>query len=135
LERLFAQDTQLARRLNVEHRRLVDANDRLWSGLHPDGLPAIYRHACGAVQLEPAFAAGSQVLQSTDPLAELQRAHWEIHEAHHRYQDIAEQRRHLAATIGEHVAAFVRALTVIGWSQEKARSANVGQIARGDPGQ
>ncbi len=42
LQRLFAKYTELAEQLNDAHRRLLNANDQLWSGLHPDGLRAVY---------------------------------------------------------------------------------------------
>ncbi len=38
LERRFAQDADLARKLNDAHEHLRRANDRLWWGLHPDGM-------------------------------------------------------------------------------------------------
>jgi hypothetical protein len=37
----FTHDTGLCELLNDAQRRLQEANDRLWSGLHPDGLAAV----------------------------------------------------------------------------------------------
>ena len=42
LDALFSQDAALAERLNAVQWRLRRANDRLWWGLHPDGLAAVY---------------------------------------------------------------------------------------------
>jgi hypothetical protein len=42
LERRFAQDADLASKLNDAHERRRRGNDRLWSGLHPDGMATIY---------------------------------------------------------------------------------------------
>jgi hypothetical protein len=41
LQRLFAGDTEIAKRLNHAHSRLTAANEGLWSGLHPEGLSAV----------------------------------------------------------------------------------------------
>lgn len=54
LNALFAQDAALVRRLNAAQRRLQSANDRLWWGLHPDGLAAVYAEDPAAVEV--AFA-------------------------------------------------------------------------------
>ena len=63
----FAQDTQLATRLNDAHQRLQRANQRLWWGVHPDGMAAVYGEHPAAVE------AGvrenqSQALGARDPL-------------------------------------------------------------------
>jgi hypothetical protein len=42
LARRLAQDAELAQRLCDAQPRLAHANDRLWWGLHPDGLAAVY---------------------------------------------------------------------------------------------
>jgi len=42
LEVRFARDAELATELADAQRRLQRANDRLWSGLHPDGIAMIY---------------------------------------------------------------------------------------------
>ncbi len=78
VSRAFAQDQQLATRLEDAHGRRLAANDRLWSGLRPDGLAAIYgEHSqLEAVCLEESVHSGSEVLGSTDPLGALQDVHW-----------------------------------------------------------
>jgi hypothetical protein len=62
-------------------------------------------------------------------LAELQEIHWAIHRAFSEHQQLSEDRRHLAAEIGELIAAFVAALVAAGWSEEAARQADVRQLA------
>ncbi|MHB1571293.1 MAG: HU family DNA-binding protein [Solirubrobacteraceae bacterium] len=42
LSRAFTEDSELAKRLNDAQQRLQAANDRLRSGLHPDGFAALY---------------------------------------------------------------------------------------------
>jgi hypothetical protein len=130
-ERLFARDAEIAVRLNDAQSRLTAANDRLWSGLHPDGLSAVYgdHPEFESVQLEAAVDARSEVLESPDPLGQLQQVHWEIHRAHLDYQRAAEERRTLAAEIGEVVGRFVAELVDAGWSEEAARNANVHELA------
>ncbi len=131
LARYFERDTELAKRLNDAQDRLRDANDRLWSGLHPDGLAAVYgdHPEFETVQLEAAVDSRSEVLDSSDPLGQLQEVHWAIHRAFVDYQAVGEDRRHLAAEIGELIRAFVDALTAAGWSEHDARNANVLELA------
>lgn len=132
LDALFGQDVALVRRLNEAQRRLQSANDRLWWGLHPDGLAAIYGEAPGA--LDVAFAEHrSEVLGAPDPLAAIQQVHWSIHTAFHSYQAAAEERRQLAADIGELIRQFVDALVAAGWSEDQARDANVRETAPSKP--
>ncbi len=132
VSRAFEEDQQLATRLNDAHGRLLAANDRLWSGLHPDGLRWIYGEhpQIQAVQLEDAVHSDSEVLRAADPLGAIQGVHWQIHHAHHAYQTAAEDRRQLAADIGELLARLVDELQVAGWTEEEARNANVHELAR-----
>jgi hypothetical protein len=125
---LFAQDAQLATRLNDAHQRLQRANERLWSGLHPDGMAAVYGEHPAA--FEAAFRANhSQVLGARDLLRALQQAHWQIHRAHCDYLKVAEDRRRLAARIGEIMGAFVDELVAAGWSEREARNAKISELA------
>ncbi len=124
LQRQFGRDAELAKQLNDAHRRLSQANDRLWWGIHPDGLAAIYE------EHPVAFAENrSEVLGAPDPLASVQRVHWSIHSAFLAYQTAAEERRQLAADIGDAIRRLVDALTAAGWTEEQARNANVHHIA------
>ena len=109
LDALFAQDAGLARRLNAAQQRLQGANDRLWWGLHPDGLAVVYGE--DPVAVDVAFAEHrSEALGGPDPLAAVQQVHWQIHSAFIAYETAAEQRRQLAAEIGELIRQFVDAL-------------------------
>ena len=129
LERLFAQDAELAQRLNGAHGRLLRANDRLWSGLHPNGLAAVYGEHPAAVDVARAENR-SEVLSAPDPLVRIQEVRWTIHRAHADYQAACEERRQLAADIGELIARFVNALVDAGWSEDEARNADVRQVVR-----
>lgn len=132
LNALFAQDAALVRRLNGAQRRLQSANDRLWWGLHPDGLAAVYAEDPAAVEV--AFAEHrSEVLGAPDPLAAVQQVHWTVHAAFLNDQAAAEQRRQLAAEIGEVIRQFVDTLVAAGWSEQHARNANVHEIATSKP--
>ena len=57
------------------------------------------------------------------------QARWTIDRAFHDYQIAAEERRHLAAEIGEVIRRFVDVLVAAGWSEEQARAANVHELA------
>jgi hypothetical protein len=136
LERLFAGDAEIAKRLNDAHGRLTAANERLWSGLHPDGLSAVYgsHPQFETLKLEAALNSRSDVLESADALGQLQDVHWQIHRAHADYQEAAEDRRQLAAEIGEVIRAFVDELVDAGWSEDEARNANVRELTAGGSG-
>lgn len=133
LRGLFTRDRDLAIAQNTALQRLRDANDRLWSGVAPEGLAEIYGGHPGfeAVSLEAAFHSRSEILESADPLAGVQEVHWEIHRAMIDYQNAAEDRRHLAGEIGEAIARFVDALINAGWTRHDAENANVDELAEG----
>jgi hypothetical protein len=127
LERRFAQDADLARELKDAHERLRRANDRLWSGLHADGMAAMYDEYPAAVNV--AFAENrSEVLGASDPSREVQQVHWQIHAAHCDYQHAAEDRRQLAADTGEIIRTLVDELMAAGWSEQDARNAHVREL-------
>jgi hypothetical protein len=132
LARLFSADAELAGRLVAAERKLHEANDRLWSGLDPEGLEAIYgdHTQFDAIQLEAAVDSRSEVLESADLLGALQKVRREIHRALSAYQEVGEDRRHLAADIGEQIAGLVAELVAGGFSEEQARNVDVQQLAR-----
>jgi hypothetical protein len=128
LDARFGVDATLATRLNDAQRRLQRANERLWWGLHPDGLAAVYGEDPAAIDV--AFAEHrSELLGACDPLAAIQQVHWQIHRAFIAYQAVAEERRQLAAEIGELIRQFVDALVAAGWSEKQARNSNVRELA------
>jgi len=128
LDLRLAHDAELATELNDAQRRLQLANDRLWSGLHPDGIAAIYGEHPAAVEVATAHNR-SQVLDSPDPLRAVQQVHWTIHRAFISYQDAAERRRQLAAEIGELAGDLIATLLGAGWSEHDARAACVDDLA------
>jgi hypothetical protein len=131
---LFERDVEFARRLNDAQRRLRAANERLWSGLSPDAVGLIYDGAAPAgasaiaALMSEALCSGRRGSQ-TAVLGALQQAHWTIHRAFCEYQTAAEERRQLAADIGEEIRRFVDVLVAAGWSEEQARNANVYELA------
>jgi hypothetical protein len=132
LDALFTHDATLAQRLNDAQRRLQNANDRLWWGAHPDGLAAVYGEHPAAVDV--AFGEHrSEVLGSGDPLTAIQQVHWQIHRAFIPYQTVAEERRQLAADIGELVRQLVDALLVAGWTEKQARNTSIHELATHTP--
>jgi hypothetical protein len=132
LDALFTHDATLAHRLNDAQQRLQHANNRLWSGAHPDGLAAIYGEHPAAVDV--AFAEHrSEVLGAPDPLTAIQQVHRQIHRAFIAYQTVAEERRQLAAEIGELVRQLVDALLTAGWTEEQARTTNIHELATHKP--
>ena len=132
LARGFARDAELATRLADAQARLMRANDRLWWGLHPDGLAAVYGEHPAAVDV--AFAEHrSEVLGAPDPLAAIQQVHWTVRKAFVDYQSAAEERRQLAADVGELVRELVEELVAAGWTEQEARNANVHDLATDQP--
>jgi hypothetical protein len=139
----FEQDRALAEQQNTAQHRLQAANDQLWLGLHPDALGLLYddTHAVGiheqatigsritAVTADARGAGASDEEIETVVLQAAQEIHWTIHRAFSEYQRISEDRRHLAAEIGELIARFAAALVAAGWSEDAARNADVHQLA------
>jgi hypothetical protein len=135
----FESDRGLAEQLTAAQHRLQAANDRLWSGLHPDALGVVYdgvarsggqgesQVAESVVDAVRAGAAAAEVEAAV--LSDLQEVHWTIHRAFSEHQQLSEDRRHLAAEIGELIAAFVAELIAAGWSEQDARQADVRQLA------
>ena len=124
LELRFARDAALATELADAQRRLQHANDRLWSGLHPDGIAMIYGEHPAAVNVATAHNR-SEVLDAPDPVRAVQHVHWSIHTAFTSYQSTAERRRQLAAEIGELAGDLITTLLAAGWSRHDAREANI----------
>jgi hypothetical protein len=133
----FESDRALAEQLTGAQHRVQAANDRLWSGLHPDVLGLVYdggavgqgesQVAESVVDAVRAGAAAAEVEAAV--LSDLQEVHWTIHRAFSEHQQLSEDRRHLAAEIGELIAAFVAELIAAGWSEQDARQADVRQLA------
>jgi hypothetical protein len=143
LAEAFEQDQGLAEQLNGCQHRLQGANEDLWSGLHPDALGLLYddTHAVGigeqatvrsritAVMADARGAGAGEEEIETVVLQAAQEVHWTIHRAFSDYQRICEDRRHLAAEIGELIAGMVSELIAAGWSEEQARTADVRALA------
>ncbi|MEO8969580.1 MAG: hypothetical protein ABI427_18860 [Solirubrobacteraceae bacterium] len=136
----FETDRGLAEQLNDCQDRLRDGNGQLWTGLHPDALGLLYDDTAAVGVYEGSSVITGRMIDALHaglPAAEveaavlpgLQEAHWAIHRAFSDYQQISEDRRHLAAEIGELIAGLVAELITAGWSEEQARNAHVQQLA------
>lgn len=66
----------------------------------------------------------------TAVLAVVQQIHWSIHRGFCDYQSACEERRQLAADVGEITAMFIEVLCGAGFSEDDARQANVHELAR-----
>ncbi len=136
----FETDRGLAEQQNDCQDRLRSANGQLWSGLHPDALGLLYDDTAAVGVYEGSSVITGRMIDALGaglPAAEveaavlpgLQEAHWAIHRAFSDYQQISEDRRHLAAEIGELIAGLVAELVAAGWTEEQARTADVRQLA------
>jgi hypothetical protein len=138
LSALFVADSQIAGRLNDTQRRLGDANDRLWSRLAPDALGLIYDGAAagGESQIAKLIADVRRVGEPGSHAAvlqALQQVHRTIHRAFCDYQSACEERRRLAVDVGELPQQLVAELAAAGWHEDAVASANVHELAAGEP--
>jgi hypothetical protein len=144
LAALFTKDQELARRLNDAQSRLRQANARLWTGLHPDALGLLYdataataiqtdaptRSEVVAAMRDQRRAGGDRGAEETAALVIVQEIHWTVHRAFVDYQSASEERRQLAAQVGELGHRLVDALTAAGWMDSQARTADVHHLAQ-----
>lgn len=128
---LFTRDAAIVARLADAQRRLASANDRLWSGLHPDAIGLLYDGlGAGGASAIAALAGDGRPGGDAAMLAALQQAHWSIHRAFRDYQEASEDRRILAVEVGELAQQLTQTLRAAGWSTQAAREADVHQLAR-----
>jgi hypothetical protein len=128
---LFTRDAAILARLNDAQQRLRRANERLWSGLHPDALGLLYDGiAASGSSAIAALKSDGQPDADTTMLTACQQAHWSIHRAFCDYQDASEQRRKLAIEVGELSQQLTETLRAAGWSTQNARQVDVHQLAR-----
>ena len=132
LSALFLADQAVAVRQADAQRRLTDANDRLCSGLAPDALGLIYDGAAPAGHSQIAKLIDAGPGSQTTLLGALQETHWQVHRAFCEYQSACEERRQLAADVGEAIRQFTRRARRGGLDRGQARNANVHQLAAGD---
>jgi hypothetical protein len=143
LAEAFERDQKLAEAQTDALGRLRAANDELWSGVHPDALGLLYddapaagigeqgqvRSRVTAVLADARHAGADEHQVETVVLQAVQEIHWAIHRALSDYQSVSEDRRHLAAEVGELAAGMVSELVAAGWSETDARAADVQQLA------
>jgi hypothetical protein len=129
LEALFARDRQLAGALNAAQRRLLGAGERLVVEM-PVGV--VLLALCAPVDADLGLAGRRPpVLAGEDPVAELGEVADTIRRAFYAYQHAAEQRRQVAADVGEATVRLVDALTTAGFSGTQARHADVRALRDG----
>jgi hypothetical protein len=129
LEALFERDRQLAGALNVAQRRLLCAGERLVVQM-PVGV--VLLALCGPVDADLGVAGRRPpVLEGGEPVAALGEVADAIRRAFLTYQDAAEERRQLAADVGEATVRVVDALTTAGLSESQARHADVRALCDG----
>ncbi len=138
LAALFMADSQLAVALNAAQHRLLGANDRLWSGLHPDVLGLargdVRRLAAGKGAIAERMVdarGGGDGPDEAAMLGALEQLHWTIGRAFIDYQRAYEERRQLAVDVGELSQQLIEVLRAVGWSEEAARNADVHELAAG----
>jgi len=138
LSALFERDVELVKRLGDAQRRLLGANDQLWSGVHPDALGLMYgdavRIATGTSaiterMIDAAGGGGERREVETAMLAALQATHWAIHRAFCEFQSASEERRQLAVDVGELSQQLIEVLCASGLTEQAARSADVHELA------
>jgi len=145
LAELFGRDSNITHRLDEAHTRLEKANLRLWSGLHPDALALLYadtraadirtdggiRREIVAVLIDHLNAGADQRAVETAVLAVAQEVHWTIQRALVDLQRASEERRQLAADVGELTRQLIDTLAAAGYNEQQARNTNVHQLAEG----
>ncbi|HEU4728131.1 MAG TPA: hypothetical protein VFT22_09590 [Kofleriaceae bacterium] len=136
LAALFVADSQLAVALKDAQHRLLGASDRLWSALHPDvfglacGDPRRLSVGKGAIgERIDARGGGDATGVETAMLGVLEQVHWTIGRAFVDYQRAYEERRRLAVDVGELAQQLIEVLCAAGWSEDRARSADVHELA------
>ncbi len=132
LAALFAADRQLAVELNAAQRRLLDANDLLRVGVSADALRAL-AGATGSGKASVLWSAALECgwLEGESLGSALEAVADSIRHALRDYQLVADQRRELAADVGEATVRLVDAMTATGFSEEQARNADVWALRDG----
>ena len=138
LSGLFERDVEVVQRLNDAQRRLLGANDRLWSGLHPDAFGLLDDGAAPVGESQIAKLIGdARGVGAPGSEARLLRAsqetHWAIRSAFYSYQYACEERRRLAFEVGELSVQLTAELVAAGWSEADARDADVHELAVAGP--
>jgi hypothetical protein len=129
LATLSEHDRQLAVLLNAAQRRLLATNEHLTVAM-PVGAVLYAMIGPSGTELGAAGRRPS-VLEAESPVAALGEVADAIRRAMGAYQDAAEQRRQVAADIGEATVRLVDALIASGFSDTQARRADVRALRDG----
>jgi hypothetical protein len=125
LAALFERDRQLAVALNTAQRRLLAANERLTVAMPVGAVLGLGGADLGVAGRRP------PVLDAESPVAALGEVAQRIRRALVDYQHAAEQRREVAADVGEATVRLVDALIAAGFSDTQARRADVRALRHG----
>jgi hypothetical protein len=124
LAALFEHDQRLAVQLNAAQARLLGAADLLRLGVSRDAARALL----GASGPDEGLAAA---LESGVSVAAVEAVGDSIRRAFRDYQSAAEERRQLAADVGEATVRLVDALIASGFTEAQARTADVRALRDG----
>jgi hypothetical protein len=125
LAALFERDRQLAVALNTAQRGLLAANERLTVAMPVGAVLGLGGVDLGVAGRRP------PVLDAESPVAALSEVAQRIRRALVDYQHAAEQRREVAADVGEATVRLVDALIAAGFSDTQARRADVRALRHG----
>jgi hypothetical protein len=125
LAALFERDRQLAVALNSAQRRLLAANDRLTVAMPFGAVLGLGGADLGVAGRRP------PVLDAESPVEALGEVAQRIRRALGDYQHVAEQRREVAADVGEATVRLVDARIAAGFSDAQARRADVRALRHG----
>ncbi len=126
---LFERDVEIVKRLKDAQHRLIEANERLWSGVSPGAFGVIDDGAGSGGSSEVAALMDGARDPRTAVLEALGQIHWSIHRGFCDYRWACEERRQLAVDVGEITAKFIEVLCGAGFSEHEARKANVHELA------
>jgi hypothetical protein len=130
LAALFERDRQLAVALNTAQRRLLAANERLTVAMPVGAMPVGAVLGLGGADRGVA-GRRPPVLDAESLVAALGEVAQRIRGAFVDYQHAAEQRREVAADVGEATVRLVDALIAAGFSDTQARRADVRALRDG----
>jgi hypothetical protein len=129
LAALFERDRRLAVALSTAQRRLLAANERLTVEM-PVG--AVLCALFGPDDADAGWAERRPaVLDAESPVNALSEVADAVWRAFFAYQNTAEQRRQVAADVGEATVRLVDALIAAGFSDTQARRADVRALRDG----
>lgn len=127
LVEMFDREQCLAIELHEAQSRFLQALERLSPGLSAQALQSLY----GPGSADLGASARPAVLEDPSPTTALEDVADRLRRAHVDYAHRANERRLLAADIGEATAQLIAAMDTAGFTAHEARGADVTQLADG----